>query len=319
MRHLPSRSLVAVAALAGALLAGELLARFGLGLGNPPLFIADPLTEYRLRPDQQLNRFGHHLEVNAFSMRSAPLPLQRDDHRRRLLVFGDSIVWGGAVLDQRLIATSLLRGPQWPEVGNVAAPSWGPGNWLGYAHRFGFLQATDLVLVIGSDDAADNPGPRPFRGDANHPLAPPPSALVEGIQRYLLPRLGLAPRETGAPQTTAPPPAPLTGADDPRVQRGLSDLRSFLRLARASGAHVAAVQFADRQETASGQLQPGNRWIAAVLRQEGIPSLQAGPIFRACGPVASLYSDHIHPYTAAGQACLAKAIARALALPAPAR
>jgi hypothetical protein len=85
-----------------------------------------------------------------------------------------------------------------------------------------------------------------------------------------------------------------------------------LQLARASGARVVAVQFADRQEASTGALQPGNRWIAQALQQEGVPSVQAGPIFRDCGPIDSLYSDGIHPYTAAGQACLAKAIRLAL-------
>jgi hypothetical protein len=102
------------------------------------------------------------------------------------------------------------------------------------------------------------------------------------------------------------------------VQQGLADLREFLSLSRASGARVVTVQFADREEARSGQLQPGNRWIAELLQQEGIPSLQAGPIFRACGPIDSLYSDGIHPYTAPGQACLAKAIEQALQLPTPA-
>lgn len=98
------------------------------------------------------------------------------------------------------------------------------------------------------------------------------------------------------------------------MQQGLADLREFLVLARASGGRVVAVQFADREEARSGQLQPGNRWIKELLQQEDIPSVQAGPIFRSCGPIERLYSDGIHPYTAPGQACLAKAIDQALSM-----
>jgi len=299
--------------LAAALFAGEWLARHRLGLGTPPLYVADPLTEYRLRPNQALRRFGNRIEVNAWSMRAAPLSPTRPAAARRVLVFGDSVVWGGAVLDQSLIATELVRRAGIGEVGNVAAPSWGPGNWLGWARRFGFLQATDVVLVISSHDAGDNPSPEPFTGNPNQPQQPPASALVEGLERLALPRLGirlLAPASSEPAPTTEP-----TSTADLRVWRGLADLRSFLQLARASGARVVAVQFADRQEAASGSLQPGNAWITQVLQQEGVPSVQAGPIFRSCGLIASLYTDLIHPYTGAGQACLAKAIQQALALP----
>jgi hypothetical protein len=227
-------------------------------------------------------------------------------------VFGDSVVWGGAVLDQSLIATELLRQSGVAEVGNVAAPSWGPGNWLGWAKRFGFLQATDVVLVISSHDAADNPNLTPFTGDPNHPLKTPVSALSEGVERYLLPRLGIRMRVPSAPDPVGAPSGEPTSPADPRVQRGLSDLRNFLKLARASGARVMAVQFADRQEATSGTFQPGNHWIAQTFKQEGVPSVQAGPIFRGCGPIASLYTDDIHPYTASGQACVAKAIQQVL-------
>lgn len=301
------------------LAAGEWLARHRLGLGTPPLYVAESLTEYRLKPNQTLTRFGKRIEVNAYSMRSAPFPPIRATDARRVLVFGDSVVWGGAVLDQSLIATDLLQQTGITDVGNVAAPSWGPGNWLGWARRFGFLQATDVVLVISSHDAADNPSPDPFTGNSNHPLQPPVSALVEGLERYALPRLGirlpLAVSSAPASSEPASPSGEPTSPADPRVQRGLADLRSFLQLARASGARVVAVQFADRQEASTGALQPGNRWIAQTLQQEGVPSVQAGPIFRDCGPIDSLYSDGIHPYTAAGQACLARAIEQALQLP----
>jgi hypothetical protein len=313
-RFKASSLLIGALGFTALLFVGEWVARHRLGLGKPPLYVADSLTEYHLKPNQNLRRFGNRIEVNAYSMRSRPLGAARPPDGPRVLVFGDSVVWGGSILDQNLIATEVLRHSVPAEVGNVAAPSWGPGNWLGWSRRFGFLQATDVVLVISSHDAADNPSREPFRGDGNHPLQPPVSALAEGLERYALPRLGIR-LSTPSGSKLDPPSAEPTSPADPRVQRSLADLRAFLQLARASGAHVVVVQFANRQEAISGELQPGSRWINQLLRQEGIPSVQAGPIFRGCGPIASLYTDGIHPYTAAGQACLAKAIQQALALP----
>jgi len=94
-----------VLGLSAALITGEWIARNHLGLGTPPLYVADPHTEYRLKPNQKLTRFGNRIEVNAYSNRSAPLAATPP------LVFGDSVVWGGAVLDQALIATIMLNLP----------------------------------------------------------------------------------------------------------------------------------------------------------------------------------------------------------------
>lgn len=52
--------------LCGSLLAGgELTARFGLGLGNPPLSQAHPRIEYLLAPNQDVKRFGNRVAINA--------------------------------------------------------------------------------------------------------------------------------------------------------------------------------------------------------------------------------------------------------------
>src|SRR4051794_33818187 len=41
------------------LIAGEVIARFYFGLGNPPLMMADSQIEYLYKPDQTVHRFGH--------------------------------------------------------------------------------------------------------------------------------------------------------------------------------------------------------------------------------------------------------------------
>ncbi len=71
----------------------ELTVRYSLGLGTPPLYVADPLTKYRLKPFQQLKRCRNRIEVKHFSMRSGPLEPQRPGRHRRVLVFGDSLIW----------------------------------------------------------------------------------------------------------------------------------------------------------------------------------------------------------------------------------
>ncbi len=314
--------------LAGvAVLAAEAIARWGLGLGTPPLYVSHPSIEYLFRANQDLRRFHNRIAINAYGMRSPALAAHPQQGTRRILVFGDSVVFGGSQLDQAVIATERL-GPLLPgslrpfssgpiEIGNVSGGSWGPGNWLAWARTYGFLGATDVVLVVSSHDARDNPSFAPL--DADHPTVPPGSALQELLGRYLWPRIASQlPRgsvSTVSPNRAAPPgPDP---ASPEALRRGLADLRRFLMLARSSGARVSVVQFWERRELVSGVPLAEHDAIAALLRQERIPAVQAGPIFRRCSRRADhgyddLVVDRIHPFTAAGQACLAEAIAEAL-------
>lgn len=67
-----------IAAAAIVLIAGELFARFGLGLGNPPLSVVHPTIEYMFKPGQDLERFGHRVLVHAYGMRSPDFPEHRN-------------------------------------------------------------------------------------------------------------------------------------------------------------------------------------------------------------------------------------------------
>ncbi|MFW5682662.1 MAG: SGNH/GDSL hydrolase family protein, partial [Phycisphaeraceae bacterium] len=83
------------------LIAIELVARYGLGLGDPPLSQNHPTIEYMLQPGRTYHRFGNEYRVNAYSMRSDPFPDQKSHpDERRVMVFGDSIVNGGNITDQ---------------------------------------------------------------------------------------------------------------------------------------------------------------------------------------------------------------------------
>jgi len=318
-------------------LASEAIARWGLGLGDPPLYEDHPQLEYRLKPLQDVRRFHNRVTINAYGMRSAPLTPRPAAHTRRILLFGDSVLFGGSQLDQHLIASELLppllassapagRASSRLEIGNISAGSWGPGNWLAWARLYGFLGASDVLLLLSNHDARDNPTFAPL--DTNHPEQRPASALVELLQRYLWPRA--AERLPGLiPAPPSPPPEFAVDARSPAaLARGLADLGAFLDLAKASGARVRVVQFWERQEVISGRPLPDQAAIAAVARARGLPVFSAGPRFRRCSHRTAaalgerryddLFIDVIHPFTAAGQACLAATLAEALAEQPPA-
>jgi hypothetical protein len=277
----------------------EVLARQLYGLGNPPLFLSDPQVEYRLAPNQNLHRFGNRIAINAAGMRSEPLAMPRPAGQRRLLVIGDSVVWGGAQLDQASIATERLRRPGL-EVANLGVPSWGPANQLAYLQRYGLFDATDVVLVISSHDAFDVPTFTSLASQPDKPTRKPFSALWEGFERYALPRL--------RPVNPGSDPPSLQSAD----ATSLEDLDKLLTFISRPGVRVGVVQFWERGEVAGGQPFAGHQEIAQVLKRHGVQPIQSGPQFRKCGSLSALYTDDIHPYTAAGQACLADTILKAL-------
>lgn len=302
------RKLVGVAVLVcliGAATA-EVFARAALGLGHPPLYQSDSEIEYLLKPDQNVRRFGNHYQVNHFSMRAENFPPTRAPGERRVLVFGDSVVNAGAQVDQYVIATELLHRelagpdtrPDQPRakvtVGNVSAFSWGPGNWLAYAKRYGFFEADTVIIVTNSGDYGDVPTFAPLNPDT-HPSTEPPSAVWEAAVRYLpvyLQRLHPAPRRP------APPP-PVSAAAGPE---SLRDLKELIRMAQQAGAKVRLVQHYQTDELDSDTPPLGTALFAKACGELGVPVLSMQQAEREARETA--YMDNIH-LTAKGQRILA--------------
>ena len=129
-----------------ALCLAEISARTYLGLGDPPLTIRDFSIEYMFAPSRCYRRFGNSICYNQWSMRSDDFAsIKTNSIEKRVLVMGDSVINGGALTDQKDLATTLLQQRlsdclQVPVVvGNVSAGSWGPGNILAYTRRYGWL------------------------------------------------------------------------------------------------------------------------------------------------------------------------------------
>ena len=143
------------------------------------------------------------------------------------MVFGDSVLNGGAQTDHEALATSVLArdlSVAWQTpvvVGHISVGSWGPGNWLAYAREYGWFDADAVVLVMSSHDTADNPTFAPLNPNT-HPTEWPWTAVGEGVTRYLpryLPALLPAVEE---------PEKPVVSVDPQAEAQGLGDLRAFL-------------------------------------------------------------------------------------------
>jgi hypothetical protein len=289
-------------------IAAELVARFYLGLGDPPLFIADAQIEYLYKPSSEYHRFGNRIAFNSYSMRSDEFPAHKTNPDEfRVIVMGDSVINGGSQTDQSQLATSILQAQLKDDlkrpviVGNVSAGSWGPPNLLAYAKRYGFFDADAVIIVLSSHDYADAPTFAPVVGvSPTMPDRSPALALTDALQRYVLPRL-----RRSIQSGDAVPPEP--GPESARI--ALGDLARLLELAKEDHRKVLVFHHCEKTEL-DGQFKPGRAEIEEVVQKSQLElrdwcdsfkeKLQAGE---------DPYRDYIHP-DAIGQQAIAKRVRR---------
>ena len=170
----------------------ELFARYGLGLGEPPISIPDERIDYLFAPNQVCHRFGNIILYNNKSMR-CDFDVA-ESCNGGVLIIGDSVINGGVLTDHEKLATTILQ-RKYPNVPfyNVSAGSWGPGNYAAYLREFGTFGSDFLVVEMNSHDVwEDNPDETKGAGvgvDISMPAKRPVCALWEGFDRYLIPRV----------------------------------------------------------------------------------------------------------------------------------
>lgn len=228
-----SKFLWSIAALLSLLVASELILRWGLGLGHPPLLQADSEMGYRFQGNQKMYRLGKRIEYNQYSQRSEPISPQKAEETLRVLMTGDSVLNGGNPIDQtetisELLEARLSHSGRAVEVLNASAGSWGIGNQLGYLRAFGMLDSDVLIVQIGTHDLTQPTSTRDRVGnDPNYPNRPPLLALQELFIRYLLPQLALR-----LNQSAPPPEIPTPSDTEAQFQQNLQTFQTLVRLAR---------------------------------------------------------------------------------------
>jgi len=275
----------------------------GLGLGNPPLYVADPEAGYRLRPHQRLRRWGKRMVINRHSLRNAESVNELPVEGWRVLLLGDSIVHGGTWTDQNQTLSEQVRQFLMPRLGgagivlNAAAPSWGPQNQWGYLRQFGTFEAQVVMLLLNTDDLfAPPPTDWPVGRDRQYPRHRPPLALWEALSILLArPAQRLA---------TRPP------SGDP-VADNLLTIEQMRQFVQPQAQFLVALSPLRRELK-----QPGPRdyervarqRLRALLQRGGVPFLDLLPRWNALANPEILYRDGIHP-SPAGNAQLSQAIA----------
>lgn len=164
----------------------EFTLRFAFGFCDAVLYQSSPAYEYIAQPNQHRYRFFSHIDYNSYSQRSE----EPDSTKTIFLGLGDSVIFGGTMLDQDRIATTLFSKETGMQMLNISSGSWGPDNCAAYLKEKGTFGAKAMVLVCSSHDAFDVMSNIPVVGIyPNYPDKQYKLAIWEVIDRYLMPRI----------------------------------------------------------------------------------------------------------------------------------
>jgi hypothetical protein len=145
----------------------ELILR-SMGFGHPIVYRVDPRVGYYPAPNQDVHRYGGEIHINAFGMRSRNVVAGKPAAVFRILMLGDSTLYGGSYIDQREIYASRLEdllnqnpgllpgSPQKVEVLCMGVNGWGPQHEFAFVKEFGVFNA-DFVMVMGPPNDAYRP------------------------------------------------------------------------------------------------------------------------------------------------------------------
>ena len=278
--------------LVGLVIASELVLR-ALGFGNPILYVAGPQAGYFPGPNQDVTRYGGKTVTNSYGMRAPEFEVEKPAENLRILMLGDSTLWGGSYIDQPQLYARRLegllnaarKGPGAVEVLNVGVNGWGPFHEMGYVERFGTFGADVAVICLPIADiyrSASGLDTTPFFEKSS-----PPTFALEEVAWHLLWRCR-ASRLKGSQKS------------DLR-QRGQIGIRTYLALARklqAEGCEVLVEILPSRPAGLTGKVEPAERdpvqGLRKALEDAGFKVAFPAGLFEGKGQADELYHDYVH-------------------------
>ena len=286
--------LIILASVAGLAVVAEIGLRLTMGLGNPPLYIADAEIGYLLAPNQKLRRYGNLIEVNQYSMRNQEITKAKTDRTKRILFLGDSVVNGSWWTDQSetlsALAASKLKEKSNHysiEILNASANSWGPQNELAYLKRFGVFDSEVLVLIINTNDLfATVPTSLAVGKSLNYPDKAPPLALIEFYQLYF------------AQSPSIPELEKLKKAGGDRVGANLAAIAEIKAIAQESKTKFILAMTPLLRELKEGSKDDeinARERLQEFTTTENIEYIDFLNVWTDFPQPEFLYRDHIHP------------------------
>ena len=286
--------LIVLTGLLGLGIIAEIGLRLTLGLGNPPLYIADKDIGYLLAPNQKLRRKGNSIAINQYSMRDREIQPQKKANTKRIFLLGDSVVNGSWYTDQSDILSNLLanklkatKSQQSFEVFNASTNSWGPRNELAYLKRYGLFDADSLILVINTEDLFSTRATSAVVGKSySYPNKPPALALIELYQLFIA-----SPRQI-------PELEQLRAQTQENIKGNLSAIKEIKAIAdRANVKFVLVLTplMKEFKEGSTADEQQARDNLQKLATAENIDYLDFLEIWSDFPQPEFLYRDRIHP------------------------
>jgi lysophospholipase L1-like esterase len=300
----------------------EIGLRLFLGLGSPPLFIADEDIGYLYRADQDLVRFTNRVHINQYHQRSEDVTPSDSSRVVRVLFLGDSITWGGVLTDQSETYPELFEARlddqcnRPAEVLNASAGTWGIGNLRAYTERFGYFGSDLVVIQVGEDDLVQPTSDSSQVGHlCSQPRRPPTLALQEFIICYaprivnrIEPWLPLAAAEKRA---TPNKRSEASSSEREQFEKNMTHLGALVDSVRATGKPLVVIYVPERSHVLSGNEPPPPHyhWFRRWIERHEIPMLDLQTRWEGAPVVERYYRDYLHP-NERGNKALAKSLSR---------
>jgi len=278
----------------------ELILR-SMGFGNPIVYRVDPQVGYFPAPNQDVHRYGGEIHINAFGMRSRDVTADKSAGTFRILMFGDSTLYGGSYIDQSQIYATRLEGllnqksgvlpnsPRQVEVLSMGVNGWGPQHELAYAKEFGLFHA-NLVMVMGPPNDAY----RPLHGIEQLPFfveGRRPHFAWQEFREHL--RWEYDQRSPGAGKSYK-----VSQPEREVLAEGVAAWLGIAALAQAQGARTDFELLPNKQEAREGHPGESTQRVLDALLPElakrGVPEAYPLPLFRSNLSVPKLYHDGVH-------------------------
>ena len=181
----------AIIALVALVLLSEGILRM-MGFGHTVLYVADPDIGYYPQPNAELIRYGGRVATNAFGMRSPQVDRDKPTGVFRILMLGDSTLYGGSYIDQEDMYATVLQKrltalglPGKVEVLAMGCNGWGPFHEHGFIRKYPDAFHADLTLIqMPIDDVV-----RPLYGLMEVPFfadRSPPRIALEEVANHLM-------------------------------------------------------------------------------------------------------------------------------------
>ena len=273
--------------------------------------------EYLPAPNQEISNGDINISINHYGMRSENFTAQKTTQEEfRILVFVDSVVYGGRLIDQQRLATSRIPSMLYLSrhnvivVENISAPSWGPGNRLGYIQKHGFFDADYVFVVVSSHDAFDNPSMK-----SREPIDRRWTLFIVEKLRVIIKKYCRIIRHMYSEENSSN-----YAVYEQIMFRGISDLRDFLIAALADRRKVYVISRRTMGEINSKNigyhplpmLQEGRKRILDLCRELNVQIIDFGKMTgEELGMRRNPFIDNIH-LNELGQEILADAMRRAI-------